>query len=95
MSATDPAADLRERWLPTGHAVDLAKSLLDQSPRHELALVPMIQPGKTRGIWTVGQEVKTVEDRVYLAVTRNVEPGETVQGYGEAREKACADGEAV
>jgi len=91
MSGTDLAADMRERWLPTGHAVELAMSLLARSPRHDLALVPMIQPGKERGIWTAGQEVKTVEFRVYLAVNGTPEPDEPLQGWSEARNKTCAD----
>jgi hypothetical protein len=90
MNAT-PDEDRRERWLPTGHAVKLAQAVLDRSPRHDYALIPMIQPGKTRGIWMAGQAVKTVEFRVYLAVNRDVQPGETLQSHSEARGKACAD----
>jgi hypothetical protein len=93
----DPDADLRARWLPTGHAVKLARSLFPRSPSHDLAVIPMIQPGKTRGIWTVGQPVKTVEGHVYMAVSReprwdpDLQGMPPVQSLSEARDKACKE----
>lgn len=68
MSTTvDPAQDLRERWLPADSAVKQARAMLDTCPAADTALIPMCQPGKTRGFWTVGQQVETVHGVILLA----------------------------
>ncbi len=64
-----PPEDLRARWLPTDASVRRARALLDAEPRAGLAAIPMVQPGKHYGIWTVGQEVQTVAGAVFIGVS--------------------------
>jgi hypothetical protein len=83
----DPAADLRARWLPTPFAIAHATALLDAEPSADIAIIPMIQPGKTRGIWTTGQEVRTIAGVVFIAANDDT-GNDRVNGYQWARE-AC------
>lgn len=83
----DPHQDLRERWLPTGDAVQRALALLEAEPDADVAVIPMYQPGKTYGIWTVGQEVCTVSGRAFLAVDSFERRGD-LPDYGWARDAA-------
>jgi hypothetical protein len=62
----DPAEDLRLRWLPTDRSVRHARALLAAEPTADVAVVPMFQPGKQYGIWTVGQLVSTVPGVVFI-----------------------------
>lgn len=76
--------DMRARWLPTDEAMAAAKALLDAHPAADMVLVPMIQPGKQRGFWTVGQEVRTVPGVMFLAVNDD-EPRGNCLAYHHAR----------
>lgn len=59
--------DMRARWLPSDAARELAKAALKAVPGDDiLAVVPMVQPGKTRGQWVTGQEVYTVPGVVLI-----------------------------
>jgi hypothetical protein len=81
----DPAlADQRARWLPNKTAVVQARLLLDANPNAAIVMIPMIQPGKQRGWWTVGQEVVTVPGVFFLA-TDTSEPRDGVLSYDHAR----------
>lgn len=79
-----PEADLRARWLPADTAIAHALALLAAEPNADLALIPMIQPGKTRGIWTTGQDVRTLPGVVILATNSDTGKG-AVLGYNAAR----------
>lgn len=72
-----PEADMRARWLPASTAIAHAKVLLTAEPAADMAVIPMYQPGKDRGIWTTGQEVRTIHGVVILAANRweDPEPG--------------------
>ena len=52
--------DMERRWLPDEAARKVAAAMLAAAPGAEAVIVPMIQPGKQRGVWTEGQEVVTV-----------------------------------
>lgn len=60
-SATDPATDLMQRWLPTAEQIAAGLAVLatvpDDERSHYIAVVVLVQPGKTYGIWQTGQEV--------------------------------------
>lgn len=89
MSAVHPADDMAARWLPSDEAVRQARAALDAEPRADLAAIPMVQPGKTRRIWTVGQPVETVEDLVFLGVNSSGDEGRgPVPSWSAARDAA-------
>ena len=69
---SDPAADLHARWLPSDTAIAHAVALLAAEPNADVALIPMIQPGKIRGIWTTGQDVRTLPGVVILATNDDI-----------------------
>ena len=73
-----PQADLEARWLPADTAVAHAKTLLAAEPAADMAVIPMWQPGKQRGVWVTGQEVRTIHGVVILAANRfgDPEPGD-------------------
>ncbi len=79
--------DLKDRWLPTQAAIRHARILLDREPNADMAVIPMCQPGKTRGIWETGQEVRTVPGVVFLATRGTANPD--IPGYSWARDAAC------
>lgn len=76
-------ADMRERWLPTDAAIRHAQALLAAEPNADLALVPLLQPGKNRSVWTIGQEVLTLPGVVILA--SNDDGRGDILGYHTAR----------
>ena len=79
--------DMRDRWLPADTAIAHAKALLAAEPNADIAVIPMVQPGKNRGIWVFGQEVVTVPGVVILA--SNSDDGRAgVPGYPHARKFA-------
>lgn len=55
-----PAEDMRTRWLPSSESMKLARAVLAVDPSASYAVIPMYQPDKRRGVWTVGQAVVTV-----------------------------------
>lgn len=84
-----PGADLRARWQPTETAVAHAAEVLADLPEADYALVPMWLPGKTYGIWTIGQPVFTAEGEVFTCVNRPGDTsGRTVPSFGAARAAA-------
>ncbi len=93
MTTVDPYfhvdQDLRKRWRPTDAAMRHAAALLDAEPLADVAIIPMYQPGKTRGVWTIGQEVRTVAGVVFLARDSYTESHDTVPLVAWARETAC------
>lgn len=89
-TTVDPAEDLRRRWRPSPSAVEAAVRALQNAPDADMAVVPMYQPGKTFGFWTVGQQVETVDggpDDVLLAVTGH-EPKNNVLAFRAAQDIA-------
>lgn len=69
-SPIDPYQDQRERYRPSPKAVTTALAALKAEPAAEAVVVPMWQPGKSYGIWRVGQVVASIElegDDVLLA----------------------------
>jgi hypothetical protein len=89
---TNLAEDLAARWLPTiearqqaAAAVRVAAHQLTIPERDLAALVPMIQPGKERGIWTLGQAVETIPGVILVAYTGAGPAPEGVLDYHEAR----------
>ena len=75
--------DRAERWTPSPPAREMAAAMLAAAPGAEMVIVPLVQPGKARGIWTMGQVVVTVPG-VYL-LAGDV-PG--AMPYREARDMA-------
>lgn len=82
------AQDMQRRLRPTATAHGHAMALLAAEPRAEVAFIPMVLPGRTRGEWVYGQEVYTVPGVVLLA-SRDPEGNEVVPDYGLARITAC------
>jgi hypothetical protein len=78
--------DMAARWLPDQVAMDMAAAMLAAAPAAELVVVPLVQPGKQAGVWTVGQAVYTVRGAYFLA--------DDDDGYGQARRLAVAVAEA-
>jgi len=76
--------DMADRWVPSGQAMAAAAVLLRAYPDADMVVVPMIQPGKTRGWWTAGQEVRTVPGVLFLAVNAD-EPRGPAIAYHHAR----------
>ncbi|HEX4399671.1 MAG TPA: hypothetical protein VH136_18675 [Trebonia sp.] len=61
-------ADLRERWLPDDLTRGIAAGLFGMLPGElQYVVVGMVQPGKQRGIWMLGQRVFTVRGALFLA----------------------------
>jgi hypothetical protein len=56
----EAAADLAENWMPDAAARKVAAAMLAAAPEAEAVVVPLVQPGKARGVWTAGQRVITV-----------------------------------
>ncbi|MCW2898658.1 MAG: hypothetical protein JWO67_923 [Streptosporangiaceae bacterium] len=83
------AQDMRDRWLPSETAVRHARALLDAEPAADLAVVPMLQPGKTHGIWTLGQEVETVPGVVFICINSFTNTA-ALPGYSWCRGAAAA-----
>lgn len=59
---SDAEADLAARLVPDQAAIDHCVRLLaaQPDPAHAFAVLPMALPGKTRGLWRIGQPVHTV-----------------------------------
>ena len=55
--AIDPAADLRARFVPSVHALLAANGAFIAYPEVDEVYAAIALPGKSRGIWTVGQRV--------------------------------------
>lgn len=55
-NSTDPRNDLTARFRPARETVDRAVARMADTGEEEL-YVTILLPGKTRGIWYVGQEV--------------------------------------
>lgn len=83
--------DMRARWLPDDQAVLDAIAKMAAEPRADVAMIGMIQPGKQRGVWTLGQEVETVPGALYIGISDlDVPPGSPVRSFAIARNLACA-----
>lgn len=53
------AADLAARWRPTDQQIAVAVAMLAAGPAEaDTVAVPLALPGKTHGVWEVGQEVE-------------------------------------
>jgi hypothetical protein len=65
-SAGTAEQDMLARWLPSADAQAHARALLEAEPRADMAVIPMVQPGKVAGVWTTGQEVETVPGVIFL-----------------------------
>jgi hypothetical protein len=81
------AVDQQQRWLPHPSAVQQAEALLAAVPEADLAVIPLFQPGKTRGQWTSGQQVCTVHGAVLLA-QNTANPAGLVPGLNRVRDMA-------
>lgn len=57
----DPWQDQAQRLAPSKSAVQAAVAALDARPEADAAVVPLYMPGKSFGVWTVGQQVETIE----------------------------------
>lgn len=83
--------DKRDRWVPDPAAVAVAVAALKAADPTDsldlLAAIPMVQPGKTHGWWTIGQEVETVMGAVFLGRNRCDGAG-SYPSYGTARNAA-------
>jgi hypothetical protein len=67
-SHSEVVDDMRTRWLPDDLTRGIAAGLFGQMPRDlQYVLVGLVQPGKERGIWTLGQPVYTVRGALFLA----------------------------
>lgn len=76
--------DLQEHWKPSGVAEAQARLLLETTTGAEMAVLALIQPGKTQGVWTIGQKVVTVAGLILLACSRKAPvPGTML--YSDAR----------
>lgn len=51
--------DLQARLMPDAEAMERARAAIECKPRC-LAVIPLALPGKTRGLWELGQEVVTI-----------------------------------
>jgi hypothetical protein len=47
-------------WVPDATAQALGAAVIAAVPGATMAIVPMVQPGKIHGVWTLGQTVVTV-----------------------------------
>ena len=81
-------ADMEQRWRPSSFAVAQAKALLDAMLLADYVIVPMVQPGKVHGIWTIGQKVMTVPGALFLASKRDRYT--TIPSYSWARNEALS-----
>lgn len=87
---TDLMEDLRRTWRPSDTALTAAVHALEARPDADVAVVPLYQPGKRYGQWTLGQRVCSVEaepDQVLLAMKGRVEDGD-VPGLHIVRDTA-------
>lgn len=77
-ASLDPGTDLAERWLPTSAQVAAGVAALRTVPCGErerfVAVVVMVQPGKTYGIWETGQQVLALPGVWLGENTRGDEP---------------------
>jgi hypothetical protein len=88
--------DLQARWLPTEQAVKMARAAvraaveanLAARPHDIVAIVPMYQPGKEHGWWTIGQRVETVAGVVLVAYSGAGETPKDLMDYHKARDLA-------
>lgn len=83
-------ADLHARWLPTAEQVAAGLAVLATVPEADrdrfLAVAALALPGKTYGLWELGQPVAPVPG-IWLA--ENVTIGsQTAYSYGAARDAA-------
>jgi hypothetical protein len=64
----DPVEERRLFWVPDQAAQASAVEMLANSPggAASYAYIPMVQPGKTFGVWTHGQEIITVRPAVLV-----------------------------
>jgi hypothetical protein len=79
-------ADMAARWLPDGAHRAVAAAMLAAAPDAAMVIVPLIQPGKARGVWTDGQPVITVRGALFLV-------GDGFADYATARATAVHLGE--
>lgn len=85
-----PDEDRHRRWVPSDTARAQAAAVLAAHPFAEHVIVPMYQPGKQRGVWTVGQEVRTVPHCVFPANRTMNDPQAGTLDHGTARTLAEA-----
>lgn len=85
----DVMEDMHARLVPSPAAVRHARALLDFTQDADLAAIPMYLPGKTHGVWTMGQDVVTVPGAVFLGVNGFDVPADSpVPSYSIARHLA-------
>lgn len=58
MSVTETERDCRSRFRPSVPQIRAATSMLEGCPGAFGVCVPIVLPGKTRGVWCVGQQVE-------------------------------------
>ncbi len=87
--------DMAARWRVTSTAHDTALAALADAdlPAGTMAMIPLVQPGKQHGWWTIGQPVEVVEHVVILCTEGgHDDSAKTVAGkvldYGAARNLA-------
>ena len=56
----DAEADMRQRWVLSADAMLTATRIFEALPKAEHVIFPQLLPGKIRGVWEIGQEVRTV-----------------------------------
>jgi hypothetical protein len=90
----DLEQDRVTRWQPDPRAVAQARAILATygGSTNELAVIPMYQPGKERGIWEMGQQVVTVRGAIFTG--NHHESGNGLLSYAWAREAAAQVAEA-
>jgi len=89
--------DMMANWVPDAELVEQAHAALDAEPRADMAALAMVQPGKTRGIWRIGQQCETVPGVIVLAVNSSTgERGDgPVKSWSQARNEASEAAQAA
>jgi hypothetical protein len=82
--------DQAARWLPAPSATAYAMRLLDTTQDADVAVIPMVMPGKVPGRWATDQEVETVAGAVFLATDPDSPGSCLLPGFETARDLALA-----
>ncbi|MCX5066710.1 hypothetical protein OOJ91_12550 [Micromonospora lupini] len=91
MSILTAAADLAARWRPTDEQIRVAVAMLAAAPAGaDTVAVPLVLPGKTRGVWDVGQEVEAGRE-FWLADRSTWEGPLSYSVARDAADRAAAD----
>jgi hypothetical protein len=84
VNTSDVEADLQQNCRPSPVAESQARLLLEATPGAEMAVIPLVHPGKMRGVWLYGQRVETVPGLIFLACSRG-KPVPGTMAYSDAR----------